>query len=160
MALAVFAGLAGLISLAVLGQLLARQLALDAAEFPILRAVGMTRSSLLALAMVRLAVVTVTGAAVAVAIAIAASPLMPIGSARLAEPDPGVEVNVALLAAGFAVIAVLPLAVLTPAAWRAVRYALGAPGSLGIAEPAVPEVAGYAAGNTGQVTVNGRICPR
>jgi ABC-type antimicrobial peptide transport system permease subunit len=135
-ALAVFAGLAGLISLAVLGQLLARQLALDAAEFPILRAVGMTRGSLLALALVRLAVVTVAGGAVAVAIAIAASPLMPIGSARLAEPDPGVEVNVALLAAGFAVIALLPLAVLAPAAWRAVRHALGAPGPLGVAEPA------------------------
>ena len=135
-ALAVFAGLAGLISLAVLGQLLARQLALDSAEFPILRAVGMTRGSLLALAMARLALVTVAGAAVAVAIAIAASPLMPIGSARLAEPDPGVEVNVALLSAGFAVIALLPLAVLAPAAWRVVRHALGAPGSLGVAEPA------------------------
>ena len=135
-ALAVFAGLAGLISLAVLGQLLARQLALDSAEFPILRAIGMTRGSLLALAMARLALVTVAGAAVAVAIAIAASPLMPIGSARLAEPDPGVEVNVALLAAGFAVIALLPLAVLIPAAWRTVRHALGAPGPLGVAEPA------------------------
>ena len=135
-ALAIFAGLAGLISLAVLGQLLARQLALEAAEFPILRAVGMTRGSLLALAMARLALVTVAGAAVAVAIAIAASPLMPIGSARLAEPDPGVEANVALLGAGFAVIALLPLAVLAPAAWRTVRHALGAPGSRGVAEPA------------------------
>jgi ABC-type antimicrobial peptide transport system permease subunit len=134
-ALAVFAGLAGLISLAVLSQLLARQLALDAAEFPILRAVGMTRGSLLALAMARLAMVTVAGAAVAVAVAIAASPLMPIGSARLAEPAPGVEVNVALLAAGFAVIALLPLAVLVPAAWRTVRRALAAPGPLGVAEP-------------------------
>ena len=135
-ALAIFAGLAGLISLAVLGQLLARQLALEAAEFPILRAVGMTRGSLLALAMARLALVTVAGAAVAVAIAIAASPLMPIGSARLAEPDPGVEANVALLGAGFAVIALLPLAVLAPAAWRTVRHVLGAPGSRGVAEPA------------------------
>ena len=135
-ALAVFAGLAGLISLAVLGQLLARQLALDAAEFPILRAVGMTRGSLLALAMARVAAVTVAGAAVAVAVAIAASPLMPIGSARVAEPDPGVEVNVALLAAGFAVIALLPLAVLVPVARRAVRHALGAPSPLGVAEPA------------------------
>jgi putative ABC transport system permease protein len=134
-ALAVFAGLAGLISLAVLGQLLARQLALDSAEFPILRAVGMTRGSLLALAMARLALVTVAGAAIAVAIAVAASPLMPIGSARLAEPDPGVEVNVALLGAGFAVIALLPLALLAPAARRAVRHALGAPGPLGVAEP-------------------------
>jgi hypothetical protein len=95
----------------------------------------MTRGSLLALAMARLAVVTVAGAAVAVAVAIAASPLMPIGSARLAEPARGIEVNVAVLAAGFAVIALLPLAVLVPAAYRTVRRALGAPGPLGVAEP-------------------------
>ncbi len=132
-ALAVFAGLAGLIALAVLGQLLARQLALDSAEFPILRAIGMTRRSLLVLAMARLAVVTVAGALVAVALAVAASPLMPIGSARIAEPDPGVEVNVALLAAGFAVIAAAPLAVLAGPTWRAVSRALG---PLGVAEPA------------------------
>ena len=79
-----------MISLAVLGQLLARQLALDSAEFPILRAFGMTRRSLLALSAARLALVTVAGAVLAVAIAVAASPLMPIGAARLAEPDPGV----------------------------------------------------------------------
>ena len=76
--------------------------------------------------------VTVTGAIVAVAVAIAASPLMPIGPARLAEPAPGVEVNLAILGAGFAVIALLPLAVLLPAAWRAARQAQG---PLGVAEP-------------------------
>jgi hypothetical protein len=131
-ALAVFAGLAGLISLAVLGQLLSRRLALDSAEFPVLRAVGMTRRSLLALTMARLAIVTVAGAAVAVAIAVAASPLMPVGgSARLAEPDPGVEVNVAVLAAGFAVVAVVPLVLLLWPAWRAVSRALGPPGAAG-----------------------------
>jgi FtsX-like permease family len=86
-ALAVFAALAGLITLAVLGQLLARQLALDSAEFPILRAVGMTRRSLFALSAARLALVTVLGAILAVAIAVAASPLMPFGAAgRRAGP--------------------------------------------------------------------------
>ena len=85
-----FAALAGVISLAVIGQLIARQLALDSAELPILRAFGMTRGSLLALSAARLALVTVAGAILAVAIAVAASPLMPIGAARLAEPEPGV----------------------------------------------------------------------
>ena len=132
-ALAVFAGLAGLIALAVIGQLLSRQLALDAAEFPVLRALGVRRGALVALSLARLAIVTVTGALVAVAIAVAASPLMPIGPARLAEPHPGVEVNLAILGAGFAAIALLPLAVLIPAAWRAARQA---PGPLGAAEPA------------------------
>ena len=134
-ALAVFAVLAGLIGLAVVGQLLARQLVLDSAEFPILRALGMTRASLAALSLARLAAVTLAGAVLAVAVAVATSPLMPIGPARLAEPAPGIEVNLAVLGAGLAGIAVLPLAVLGPAAWRAAGRARG---PLGVAEPAAP----------------------
>ena len=45
-ALAIFAALTGLIALAVIGQLLARQLALESAEFPVLRAIGLTRAAL------------------------------------------------------------------------------------------------------------------
>ena len=134
-ALAIFAVLAGLIGLAVIGQLLARQLVLDSAEFPILRALGMTRASLAALSLARLAVVTLAGAGIAVGVAIAASPLMPIGPARLAEPSPGVEVNLAVLGVGLAVIVVLPLAVLVPSAWRAAGRTRG---PLGVAEPAAP----------------------
>jgi len=132
-ALAIFAVLAGLIGLAVIGQLLARQLVLDSAEFPIMRALGMTRASLAALSLARLAVVTLAGAVIAVGVAVAASPLMPIGPARLAEPSPGVEVNLAVLGVGLAVIVVLPLAVLVPSAWRAAGRARG---PLGVAEPA------------------------
>ena len=120
-ALGAFAGLAGLIALAVIGQLLSRQLALDAAEFPVLRALGMRGPPLTALSLARVALVTVAGAAVAVAVAVAASPLMPVGPARTAEPHPGVEVNLAVLGAGAAAIALLPLVVLLPAARRAAR---------------------------------------
>src|SRR5271165_302973 len=134
-ALAAFAALAGLIALAVIGQLLSRQLALDSAEFPVLRAIGATRASLVALSLARLAVVTLAGGVIAVAVAIAASPLMPVGPARLAEPHPGVEVNLVILAAGFAAVALLPLALLAGAAWRAAR---AAGGPLGVAEPAQP----------------------
>ena len=81
----------------------------------------MQRAALVTLSLARLGIVTVTGAIVAVAVAIAASPLMPIGPARLAEPHPGVEVNLAILGAGFAAIALLPLAVL------AARLAGGTP---------------------------------
>lgn len=150
-ALAAFAALAGLIALVIIGQLLARQLILDAAEFPILRALGMTRGQLACLSLARLAVVTVAGAVIAVAVTAAASPLMPIGPARLAEPHPGVEVNLAVLAAGFAAIAVLPLAVLVPVAWRA---AARAGGPLGVAEPPAPAGAsrlGSALGLAGSV---------
>ena len=87
--LAVFAALTGLIGLAILAQLLGRQLVLDSAGFPTLRALGMTRRSLAALSLARVTAVTVPAACLAVAVAVAASPLMPIGPARLAEPRPG-----------------------------------------------------------------------
>jgi ABC-type antimicrobial peptide transport system permease subunit len=150
-ALAVFAALAGLIGLAVIGQLLARQLVLDSAEFPILRALGMTRASLAALCLARLAAVTVAGAVLAVGVAVAASPLMPIGPARLAEPQPGVEVNLAILGVGFAVIMLLPLAVLVPEAWRASGRAHGPLGVAEPAEPARPSRLGSALGRAGSV---------
>jgi hypothetical protein len=134
-ALALFAALAAVIALAVIGQLLARQVALDAAEFPILRAVGMTRSNLAATALARLAAVTAGGATLAAVIALAASPLMPIGPARLAEPHPGLSADLAVLLSGVAIIALLPLIALSPAAWRAARRAGGA---LGVAEPTSP----------------------
>jgi putative ABC transport system permease protein len=154
-ALVVFAALAGVIGLAVVGQLLTRQLLMDAAEFPVLRALGMTRATLATLSLARAGVVTIGGAGIAVAVAIAASPLMPIGPARLAEPNPGVEVNLAILGGGIVAIALLPLALLAPVAWWAARA--GSP--LGVAEPPVPagasslsrslSVAGSATGGIG-----------
>jgi ABC-type antimicrobial peptide transport system permease subunit len=131
-ALAAFAVLAGLIALVVLGQLLSRQLSMESAEFPVLRAFGATRATLVALSLARLAVITIGGALLAVVIAVAASPLMPVGSARAVEPAPGVAVNLVVLGAGLAAIALLPLLVLSPAAWRAAAQAAG---PLGVAEP-------------------------
>jgi ABC-type antimicrobial peptide transport system permease subunit len=133
-ALAAFAVLAALIGLAVLSQLLGRQLVLDAAEYPVLRALGATRGVLVCLTIARLAVITVGGAVIAAGLAVAASPLMPIGPARLAEPTPG-AVDLGLLAGGAAAIVLLPLLVLVRAAWRA---GSAAGGPLGVAEPSGP----------------------
>ena len=58
---------------------------------------------------------------------------MPIGPARFAEPSPGAEVNLAILGAGFTLIAIAPLLAVTPAAVRAAGR-----GALGLAEPAAP----------------------
>ncbi len=134
-ALAIFAALAGLIGLAVIVQLLSRQLALDGLEFPILRALGMSRARLAAASLARAAIVTIIAGAAAVAIAIAASPLMPIGPARTAEPAPGFEANLAILGAGFAAIVVLPLMLLGTAAWRTASRTAG---PLGIADLPAP----------------------
>jgi ABC-type antimicrobial peptide transport system permease subunit len=153
-ALAIFAGLAGLIALAIIGQLLSRQLVLDSAEFPVLRALGMPRSRLAELSLARVAAVTIAGAVIAVGIAVAASPLMPIGPARSAEPSPGVEVNLAILGAGFVLIAAAPLLVVLPAALRAAGRGRGAPGPAEPAGPARTSQLSLALGLTGSVPGN------
>ncbi len=147
-ALAIFATLGGLIALAVGGQLLNRQLILDSAEFPVLRALGMSRSRLVVLSLARVAIMTTAGAVVAVGVAIAASPLMPIGPARFAEPSPGIDVNLPILGAGFLIIAIAPLLVLAPGAVRAAARSAGA---LGLAEPAGPARASRLAPALGRV---------
>jgi ABC-type lipoprotein release transport system permease subunit len=134
-ALAIFAVMAGLIALAVVGQLLNRQLVLDSAEFPILRALGMSRPRLTVLSLARVALVTVGGAAAAVGVAAAASPLMPIGAARFAEPSPGIDVSLPILGTGFVVIAAAPLLLLVPGA---VRAATRVPAAPGLGEPGAP----------------------
>jgi hypothetical protein len=78
-------------------------------------------------------VVAIAGALIATGVATAASPLTPIGAARLAEPSPGIQISSGILAAGFAVLVILPLAVLVPVAWRA---AARAQVPQGVAEPA------------------------
>jgi hypothetical protein len=120
-ALALFAALAGLAVLVVIGQLLSRQLIVGAADYPLLSALGAGRRQLFWLAMLRAGVVSAAGACVAVVIAVAASALMPLGPARLAEPDPGVQVNLAILGIGLVAIAALPVLVIAPVAWHAAR---------------------------------------
>jgi hypothetical protein len=150
-ALAVFAALVALIGLAVISQLLDRQLSLDSADYPVLSALGMSRATLAALSLARLAVVTTAGAVLAVVIAIVASPLMPIGPARLAEPHPGTDLNLAVLGAGLVLVAGLPLLLLAVVIWR---NAARAAGPSGTADPVLPVEAsrlGTALGRLGSV---------
>jgi hypothetical protein len=122
-ALALFAALAGLAVLVVVGQLLSRQLITGASDYPVLSALGTDRRQLFWLAIARAGMVSAAGGCVAVTIAVAASPLMPIGPARLAEPDPGVQVNLVILGIGLVAVATLPVLVTAPVAWRAAATA-------------------------------------
>ena len=135
-ALAAFAALAGLILLVIVSQLLSRQLVLDSVGYPVLRALGMAPGQLLALSLARTAVVTAAGGFLAAIVAIAASPLTPIGAARVAEPQPGVMVDAPILGLGLALLVILPLALILPAAWRAASMS---PGSSRAAMAAQPE---------------------
>ena len=86
-----FATLAGILALVVLGQLIGRQLILDSAAVP--DAARPRHDQVPADDAVPGpgGPATCGGALLAAAIAVAASPLMPIGAARGAEPSPGVR---------------------------------------------------------------------
>jgi hypothetical protein len=130
-ALAAFALLAALAALLLVGQTLGRQVRAEAAESPILRALGMTRGQLVGVAVVRAAPVAAAGALLAVAGAVALSPAAPLGVARRAELDPGVAVDPPVLAVGGTLVAAAVLACAVLAGWRAGRAPAGA---LGVAE--------------------------
>lgn len=105
-ALYAFAALALLACVVVAGQALVRQLAADDGDQPVLRAMGMTDVSLVAVSLLRAAIVVSGAVVVALVGAVAASGLFPIGLARQAEPHPGVSANVAVVVAGAVGLAV------------------------------------------------------
>ena len=81
----------------------------------------MTRRQLFALGMARVAPVGLAAGALAAVVAVALSPLAPIGAARLAEPDPGLALDLLVAGVGGAAtvaLVLLPALVLT---WRAAR---------------------------------------
>jgi ABC-type lipoprotein release transport system permease subunit len=101
---ALVAALAGGVAIA---QALSRHLAMEVSTMRWLAALGMTRRDREAALITAAIPVAVGGAVLAVAVAIAASPLMPVGIARRAEPDVGLSVDAAVLGLGFVGILVV-----------------------------------------------------
>ena len=120
LSLALFALILAVTTLLIVGQAAVRQLAASSADTPTLAAVGMTRRQLTAAGLICLGVASAAGAVAAAGLAVAVSPLMPIGTARLAEPDPGVSADWTVLGTGAVALVVLLVAV---AAWPAWRFA-------------------------------------
>jgi hypothetical protein len=127
-ALALFALLAGLAAFLAISQMAARQLWVDGLEYPTLRALGMTRRQLVAVALTRVALVAAVGAVIGVALAAVASPLFPIGPAGLAETHPGFAVNLAILGGGLVAAVVLLVGAAAIPAWRTAAVAGSAQG--------------------------------
>jgi hypothetical protein len=137
-ALAGFALLAALAALLLVGQTLGRQILLEAAEAPTLRALGMMRAQLVGVAVVRAAPIAVAGAMLGVAGAVALSPATPLGVARRAELDPGVAIDLPVLAIGALAITVSVLGCAALAGWQAARASgdhLGTIEALGAERP-------------------------
>jgi len=116
--LALFALVLAITALLVVGQAATRLIAAAQPANPVLAALGMTRGQLMAAGLLEVGVAAAAGAVAGVGLAVAASPLMPIGTARLAEPDPGASADWAVLTAGVVAIVVLALARVAQPAWR------------------------------------------
>ena len=139
-ALALFALCLAITALVVTGQLVNRLIRNAAVGVRALAAMGMTRPQLQAAALVQVVTAATVGAVLACGTAVAASPLMPIGPARLAEPAPGVSVDGVVLGVGTVGIVLLMLAWTAWPAWRASTAWRTAPG--GPVGPASPLRAG------------------
>jgi putative ABC transport system permease protein len=124
--LALFALVLAVTALLIVGQVASRQLLTAARDNPTLAALGLTRRQLAAVGLAEVGAAAAAGAVLACGVAIAASPLMPIGPARLAEPDPGVSVDVPVLTVGFIGIVALLLGRVAWLAWHLASARRGA----------------------------------
>jgi FtsX-like permease family len=118
-ALWLVAGLLAIVSLFILGQLLARLIFLEAAEYGSLRALGMSRSALLGAGLGRAAAIGAAGAGAGALLAVAISPLFPVGLARVAEPHPGIHADAAVLGLGALATVLVTVACAAWPTWRA-----------------------------------------
>ncbi len=118
-ALWIFAALAALVGLLVVGQALARQQFLDGIEHPTLRALGFSRGQLFAGGILRSVLIGAAAAVVAAAVAVGLSPFTPFGRARIVEPHPGLSVDAPVLALGVLAFIAAAVAVGVIPAWRA-----------------------------------------
>ncbi len=122
-ALAVFALLAGTAGLLLAGQALSRDITGGAAELPTMSALGMTRSAMAFAGLLPATGIAVGGAIGAAALAAATSGWFPVGAARLAEPHPGLTLNLAVLGGGAATMVALLVGWTAVPVWRSVRSA-------------------------------------
>ena len=119
--LAAFCAAALLAALFVIGQAISRHVAYGAAELPTALALGATPSRLVLTVCVGPLLSVVAGLLLAVAGAIVASQWFPIGSAALVEPDPGIDVDAAVLGGGAAVLLLAAAALAVLAGLRSLR---------------------------------------
>lgn len=121
----VFAALAATAATLVVGQSLVRTAMVDAADYPTLQALGLSRRQLVVLGLGRAAVIAIGGAVLAVLAAVVLSPLFPLGLARTAEPDPGLALDGLVLFVGGGALGLVVMALGLLAAWRSVRSTAG-----------------------------------
>jgi putative ABC transport system permease protein len=121
----------------VVGQALARQAMIGAADFPTLRSFGMTPGDLWLLGILRAAMIGTAGAVIAAVVATALSPLAPVGDARLAEPHPGLLFDAYAIGIGCTLVIAMAIVVSVFPAWRAARVSNAVGGAPGAETPSL-----------------------
>jgi hypothetical protein len=101
----ILAGLAGLVTIAALGQLLVRHARLSAAETSVLASLGATRIQVAGETASRAGVVAAVASALAAVVAMSTSGIFPFGFVRQVEPDPGFHGDALVLWIGALVLA-------------------------------------------------------
>jgi ABC-type lipoprotein release transport system permease subunit len=122
-ALWLLAGLVAASTTLIVGQLLSRLTLVEAQDHPTLGALGMSGRDRALLGVIRAGAIATVGALAGLGVAVAASPLLPTGMARTAEPDPGVRLDGLVLGLGVAATVVVVVALGLWAAWRAAAAA-------------------------------------
>jgi ABC-type lipoprotein release transport system permease subunit len=118
-ALWLLAALFGVIGLLIVGQLLARLSLLEAGEYGTLRALGMSRGQLMTGCLGRAVAIGAAGGLIGAVLGVALSPLLPLGLARVAEPHPGIDADVPVLAVGLAAAVLVTAGCAAWPGWRA-----------------------------------------
>jgi putative ABC transport system permease protein len=119
--LAIFGVVAAVASIVVVGQAVGRHVSSAAGDHDVLGALGMSRWAGFSGLVLLVAPIALGGAAMAVVGAVVASPVMPIGLARRAEPDPGFFVDGWVVSFGFAAVAGVVVGSAALGGWRLVR---------------------------------------
>jgi hypothetical protein len=130
-ALVLFAVLAAGAALVVIGQSLTRELLLATSGQETLRALGASPQQLFAATTLPIGLASALGGVLGAGIAVLASPLMPIGLARRAEPTPGLAVHLTRIGIGVALTVVLLAGWVALPAWRLARASRDAPEAAG-----------------------------
>ncbi|MGZ8763777.1 MAG: FtsX-like permease family protein [Acidimicrobiia bacterium] len=120
-ALRIFALVAAAAGFLVMTQALLRLVAADGSDGSTLDALGASRAMRAGSAAARSLLAISVGAVLAVILAAVVSPVFPMGKARTAEPDPGVQLDVQVLGIGFAVLVIGFGLVTLVSAWRQAR---------------------------------------
>jgi putative ABC transport system permease protein len=118
-ALWLLAGLVAVSAALIAGQLLSRLTLIEAADHGTLGALGMSARGRALLGVVRAGVVGGVAAVVGTVAAVGVSSALPTGLARIAEPDPGLDVDAPVVGLGAAATVVVVTALGAWAAWRA-----------------------------------------